>query len=39
MTRHKHFWRVRHRAGTVILFYCDGCPELLPRHYPPRNQT
>jgi hypothetical protein len=27
---HKHFWRVRHRAGTVILFHCNGCPQLLP---------
>jgi hypothetical protein len=28
---HKHFWRVRNRVGTVILFYCDGCPQMLPR--------
>jgi hypothetical protein len=31
MTGHKHFWRVRNRVGTVVLFYCDGCPQLLPR--------
>jgi hypothetical protein len=36
---HKHFWRVRHRVGTVILFYCDGCPQLLPRLVLKQEQT